>query len=234
MSQIVDRARLDANWRAITAELDAPRRGMLERALVRVRVPGHVARLVAATPALRRAWYLSVAIAVLVGLGSVRADDRASLFTLLLITPPLPVLGVALAYGPSADPMYEAQMATPMRGLRLLALRAVTVLAITLVCVGLPALLVDETRGVAFAWLLPALALTAASLAAMTWLAPRRATALVAVAWFVLAVTAEAAASRELAAFGWIGQFVALAVVAAAGLVVGIRRAAFDSMVAPA
>ena len=42
MSQIVDQARLDANWRAITAELDAPRPSLLERLLGRVGVPGHV------------------------------------------------------------------------------------------------------------------------------------------------------------------------------------------------
>ena len=124
MSQIVDQPRLDANWRAITAELDAPRPSSLERVLGRVGVPGHVSRVIVATPALRRAWYLALAVAVLVGLGATNPGDRGSLFTLLALAPTLPVLGVALAYGPAADPMYEAQLATPMRGLRLVAIRA--------------------------------------------------------------------------------------------------------------
>lgn len=228
MSDVVDQARLDANWRAITAELDAPRASILERLLRRVRVPGHVARLVVATPALRRAWYLSVAVAVLVGLGSSQPDDRGSLFALLVLAPALPVLGVALAYGPSADPSYEVQLATPMRGLRLVMTRAVTVLAVTVVFVGGPALLAPDVRAMAFAWLLPALALTAASLAAMTWLAPRRAASTVAAAWFVGAVIVEAAGSGELAAFGAVGQAVALVVAVTGGVLTVVRREAFD------
>lgn len=230
MSNVVDQARLDANWRAITAEIDAPRASVLERALRRVRVPGHVARLVVATPALRRAWYLSIAVAVLVGIGSSQPGDRGSLFALLVLAPALPVLGVALAYGPSADPLYEVQLATPMRGLRLVMIRAVTVLACTIVFVGGPALLAPDVRAMAFAWLLPALALTAASLALMTWLPPRRAAAVVAVAWFTVAAVVEAAGSGELAAFGAIGQVVALVVAVVAGALTIGRRDAFDRM----
>jgi hypothetical protein len=234
VSNVVDQSRLDANWRAISAELDAPRPSVLERALRRVRVPGHVARLVVATPALRRAWYLSIAVAVLVGLGSSQPGDRGSLFALLVLAPALPVLGVALAYGPSADPLYDVQLATPMRGVRLVLVRAVTVLACTIVFVGGPALLAPDVRAMAFAWLLPALALTAASLALMTWLPPRRAAAVVAVTWFAVAAIVEAAGAGELAAFGVVGQAVALGVgVAAAALTFG-RRAAFDRMGAAA
>lgn len=230
MSNVVDQARLDANWRAITAEIDAPRASMLERALRRVRVPGHVARLVVATPALRRAWYLSIAVAVLVGIGSSQPGDRGSLFALLVLAPALPVLGVALAYGPSVDPLYEVQLATPMRGLRLVMIRATTVLACTIVFVGGPALLAPDVRAMAFAWLLPALALTAASLALMTWLPPRRAAAVVAVAWFTVAAVVEAAGAGELAAFGAIGQVVALVVAVVAGALTIGRRDAFDRM----
>jgi hypothetical protein len=230
MSQIVDQVRLDANWRAITAELDAPKPSILERLLGRFRVPGHVTRVIVATPALRRAWYLALGVAVLVGLGATNPGDRSSLFTLLALAPTLPVLGVALAYGPAADPMYEAQLATPMRGLRLVAIRAVTVLCVAVVVLGVPSLLSPVARPMALAWLLPALALTSASLALMTWLPPRRAAALVAVIWFVGVVLIEGVGSTELTAFGRVGQVVALMVAVAATGVVFTRRSSFDRM----
>ncbi len=230
MNPTVDQARLDANWRAITAELDAPRPSVLERLLGRLGVPGHVTRLVVATPALRRAWYLSIAIAVLVGLGSARPGDPGSLFTLLVLAPALPVLGVALAYGPTADPMYEAQLATPLRGIHLVAIRAVTVLVFTIVFVGGPALLARDSRSMAFAWLLPAVALTAVSLALMTWITPRRAASAVAIAWFVVAALAEAVAVDQLAAFGAVGQVLALVTAVVATALTLARRASFDRM----
>jgi len=230
MTEIDDHARLDANWRAIAAELDAPRPSIPERALGRLHVPGHVTRLVLATPALRRAWYLSIAIAVIVGLGSARPDDVGSLFTLLVLAPALPVLGVALAYGPAADPMYEVQLATPLRGIQLVAIRALTVLVVTVVFVGGPALIARDTRSMAIAWLLPALALTASSLALMTWLPPRRAASSVAVAWFAVVSIAEAAAAGQLAAFGVIGQVLALVIAVVAAGVTVVRRSSFDRM----
>lgn len=230
MSQIVDQARLDANWRAITAELDAPRPGVAERVLGVVRVPRRVSRVILATPALRRAWYLSVAIAVIVGIGSAQPADRGSLFALLILAPALPVLGVALAYGPSADPMYEAQLATPMRGIRLVAIRSVTVLVVAAIAVGVPALLAPASRPAAFLWLLPALALTSSSLALMTWLPPRRAATVVAVAWFGTVTAVQAAMSGALPAFGIAGQVVSLGVALVGGAVAFGRRSAFDRM----
>jgi hypothetical protein len=230
MTRIVDQARLDANWRAITAELDAPRPGTVERLLRRVRVPGHVTRLVVATPALRRAWYLSIAVAVVVGIGSAQPDDRGSLFALLILAPTLPVLGVALAYGPSADPLHEVELATPMRGIRLVAVRAVTVLTVSAVAVAAPSLLAPATRSAAFLWLLPALALTSGALALMTWLPPRRAAAVMTTVWFAAVVIARIAASADLAAFGRVGQSAALVVALAGGVVAFARRSSFDRM----
>lgn len=230
MSEIVDQFRIDANWRAITAELDAPKPSIVERLLGRIAVPGHVSRVIVATPALRRAWYLALVVAVLVGLGAANPGDRSSLFTLLALAPTLPVLGVALAYGPSADPMYEAQLATPMRGLWLVAIRAVTVLVVAVVVLGVPAALSPVSRPVAFAWLLPALGLTSASLALMTWLPPRRSAAVVAVVWCVTVVMIEGAGSTQLTAFGTIGQVLAVMVtVLATGLTIA-RRSSFDRM----
>lgn len=224
--------RIDTNWWAITVELDAPRPSVVERMLRSLGFPARVTRVVTATPALRRSWFLALGLVVVVGLGAAdAADPRGSLFTLLFLAPLVPVLGVALAYGPSSDPAYEAQLATPMRGLRLLAVRASTVLAVAAVVITAGAVLSPITRPMAAAWLLPALALTTASLASMTRLSPRRATAAVAVAWVVVALAARAATSDGLGAFGMIGQAVALALAVVFGVVAFTRRSALDRLV---
>jgi hypothetical protein len=225
-------SRLEANWRAITAELDAPRPSFAERVLRRVGVPARVTRLVVATPSLRRAWYLSVVVVVIVGLGATNPDDpRQSLFTLLFLAPLLPVLGVAMAYGPTADPAHELQVATPGGGLRLLVVRTITVLVVSMVVVTVLASASDVARPMATAWLLPALALTSATLAAVTVLPPRRAAAAAAGAWFGVVVIARVAATDPLAAFGPVGQLVAVAATSAFVIVTNARRGRFDRLV---
>lgn len=232
---IVDPARIDANWRAIIAELDAPRRSIAERALRRFGLPTRLATLVAATPALRRAWYLAIALAVLVGLGAADpAEPRQSLFTLLVLAPLLPVLGVALAYGPSADPVHELQLATPLRGLRLIAIRSITVLAVSAMVIVLASLLSPVARPMAAAWLLPAIAVTSASLALMTIMAPRRAASIAAVGWVVVASVARGASTDVLAAFAPAGQVVALAATIVCLGIIAVRHRSFELMSVPA
>jgi hypothetical protein len=226
----IDPARIDANWRAITAELDAPRPARIERLMRAVRVPAHVVRMIVATPALRRSWYLSVLAVVLVGLGGADPERRDSLFALLVLAPMLPVLGVALAYGSAADPSHEIQLATPTHGLRLVAIRSVTVLVVSIAIVAPLAGLSEAARPMAAAWLLPALAVTGASLAVMTFLPPRRATAAVAVGWFAATVVARVAADDPLAAFTAIGQLVAIGVTIAAVAIVIVRRSSFENL----
>jgi hypothetical protein len=224
----VDPARLDANWRAITIELDAPRASRSERALRRIGVPTTVVRMVAATPALRRSWYLSIVAVVLLGLGSADPTDRGSLFALLVMAPLLPVLGVAMAYGANADPSHEMQLATPTHGLRLVLVRAATVLVVSVGAVLVTALLSPAARPMAAAWLLPALAVTATSLALMTVRPPRQATTIAAVVWFAAVLTARIAADDPLAAFRIGGQFAAAVVAVVAVAVTVVRRAGFE------
>ena len=226
----IDQARIDANWRAITAELDAPVPARIERLLRAARVPAHVVRMIVATPALRRSWYLSVIAVVLVGLGGADPASRDSLFALLVLAPMLPVLGVALAYGSAADPSHEIQLATPTHGLRLVAIRSVTVLVVSIAIVAPLAALSEAARPMAAAWLLPALAVTAASLAVMTFLPPRRATAAVAVGWFGATLITRVAADDPLAAFTAIGQLVAIVVAIAAVAIVIVRRGSFENL----
>lgn len=228
MNTPIDPARLDANWRAIATELDAPAPPRTERALRAVGVPTTVVRMVAATPALRRSWYLSIVAVVLIGLGAADPADRGSLFALLVMAPLLPVLGVAMAYGTTADPSHEMQLATPTHGLRLVLVRAATVLVVSVGAVLVMTLLSPAARPMAAAWLLPALGVTATSLALMTVRPPRRATTIAAMTWFGSVLVARVATDDPLAAFRAGGQVAAAVVTAVAVTVAIVRRAGFE------
>ncbi|MEM1332145.1 MAG: hypothetical protein AAGG08_01695 [Actinomycetota bacterium] len=166
-------------------------------------------------------------------LGLIAADDttqRASAFTLLFLAPIVQLVGVALAFGPGADPSHETQLATPVQGIRLVLYRSMTVLTISVVVIVALAMLSDVTRPVAAAWLLPALGLTTAAIAAMTFTTPRRAVGAVAIAWVVVAVVGRRADDR-LGAFG-AGAQLAFAVLTIVAITVAFRRRSrFDLLV---
>jgi hypothetical protein len=67
------------------------------------------------------------AVLDLTGTGPAAAGDPLPLS--LLLAPLLPLLGVALAYGPGADPTYELVASTPLGGLPLLLWRTAACLA---------------------------------------------------------------------------------------------------------
>lgn len=227
----VEQARVDRNWRAITVELDAPRPAGLERLLRLVGMPIDVTRLVAATPALRRAWFLATAIAMLIGLGATdAAKPREDLFILLLIGPLVPVLGVSMAYGSEADPAHEITLATPMRGLRLIMIRAAAVLVFSSFWLVLTALAAPGRSPMAFAGLMPSLGLTAATVALMTAVRPRIAAGTVATVWTALVLLVRAGPEDPLAAFTAGGQLLMMAVAAVSATVVLTRRDRFDHL----
>ena len=125
---LVDPVRLRRLRAALIEAVDVPRAGVVER-LVRLGVPDHTARVLAATPALRGSWLLAVAatLAFAVLAAWVRRGADANLW-FLCIAPLLPLAGIAVAYGPGVDPTYEIGLAAPLGSFRLLLLRAATVL----------------------------------------------------------------------------------------------------------
>jgi hypothetical protein len=103
---------------------------------------------------------------------------------LLALAPVVPVAGVALSYGPHADPLHEIAAATPSAGLRLVLTRTAAVLAVSLPLLTLAgALLPSSGSPGAAAWLLPGLALTLASLALAAYFGVRTATTLTGGGW---------------------------------------------------
>ena len=123
------------------------------------------ARLAALTPSLSGAWLTGVVVVLALALATAYAGPSGVAFFLTL-APLLPAAGVALTFGPHADPAAELASAAPYPSLHLLAVRTALVVSTTVPAAGLAALLLPGSPWLSVAWLLPALALAAATLAA--------------------------------------------------------------------
>ncbi|MEU0474746.1 zf-HC2 domain-containing protein [Streptomyces olivaceus] len=232
LAEVSDAAALDAGWERLDAELDAPGPGRFERLLVRCGADDGTARLLAATPVLRRSW-LGALAAVLVTTClvaySAGAVGRPALF--LAFAPLLPLASVALAYGPAVDPTYEMAVVSPMHGFRLLMIRTVAVLVVALAVGGAAALALPGYGAAALAWLLPGLALTAAGLALTPRLGPVAGPSVVAVVWAAVLLVADAgrtSADGPLAPFTAAGQGVSGAVAVLGAGLLFVFRDRFD------
>ncbi|MFF4588598.1 zf-HC2 domain-containing protein [Streptomyces sp. NPDC001388] len=139
----------------------------------------------AAGPAVRGAWLPAVLLVALGALGlAYGADVEAARPLLLVLAPVVPVAGVALSYGPYADPLHEIAAATPSGGLRLVLTRTAAVLGVSLPLLTLTGLLLPASGAPgAAAWLLPGLALTLASLVLAGFVGCRAATAVIGGGW---------------------------------------------------
>ncbi|MFI6039829.1 zf-HC2 domain-containing protein [Streptomyces sp. NPDC051315] len=227
LADTVDPVALDAGWERLDAELDAPRPSLSERLLVRLGVADHTARLLTATPVLRRSWLLAVVSLLVMTVLTVHLVDRPALF--LALAPLLPLAGVALSYGPALDPTYEMAVVAPLHGFRLLMIRTVAVLTAGLVFNGLATLALPEYGLLALTWLLPALALTATGLALTPRLGSTLAPALVGGVWLTLLMVAQAHTQGTLVPFTAAGQSASAAVAALATVLLYQTRDRFDA-----
>lgn len=232
LAPLVTTEPLDTIWREVEATLDAPTPGIVEKVLVRLGVHEHVARLLSATPSLRLSWFLAEAIAL--GSAAVAAQHAAgtraggpSLFLFLVLAALAPVAGVAAAFGPTVDPSYEIGVASPMRGDRLLFIRATAVLACSLLIAGVTALALPGLDRTVVLWLLPSLGLTLSTLAVATWVRPIVAACAVGLSWLFVAAIASVSASDPLASFHMIAQAGYALVIGAALIVLARRRSAY-------
>jgi len=191
-----------------------------ERALVALRVPEHVARLIAATPSLRASWALAVgSILILAAVGSSQTTGPTPF---LVLAPLLPLAGVAAAYGPAADPIFEITRAAPMSSFRMILIRATAVLAATSLIAAIGSVLAPADGWRIAAWILPSLAVTIAGLTLGTFMDPLRAAIVVAGVW-VAGVIVVWRVEGSTGLFGGTAQ-AAYAAVAIAGAVVIVRR----------
>ncbi len=220
--------RLERVWAEIGEAVDAPAPAPVERALLRVGVPDHLARLLAATPSLTLSWLASVAGALVFGVVAAHLGEHG-LLLFLTVAPLLPLAGVAAAYGPGVDPTHEIGLASPMRSFRLLLVRATAVLATTTVVAAVAAFALPGFEWTVAAWLLPALGLTTGSLALATFVAPLTASGIVAFVWIAAVGLTATFGSDRLVAFGSVGQAIFVAVTFLGAVVVASRRDAFEA-----
>ncbi|GIF00543.1 hypothetical protein [Paractinoplanes rishiriensis] len=215
-----------AGWFRMETELDAPVPGPVERLLVRLGVPDHTARLLAAVPALRLSWLAAVALTL--GLTAVVAWLSGPM-VLLVIAPLLPLLGVSVSFGPRVDPTYEIALVAPMHTGHLLMIRCAAVLCTTTVLSGMASLALPKYGLIVLGWFLPALTLTLVSLVLTPRLGPVAAAGTVGTVWLLLVAVTLLAGVGDVA-FAVAAQFsLALAGVPAAVAIIRLR-ATFERM----
>ncbi|MDX3643248.1 zf-HC2 domain-containing protein [Streptomyces sp. MB09-02B] len=217
---------ISAGWARLDAALDAPRPGPVESLLIRLGAADHTARLLAATPVLRRSWLGAVVLTLLLAVG---VGVAASPLMLLATAPLLPLAGVAVSFGPGLDPTYETAVVAPMHTFRLLMVRTVAVLATTTALSALASLALPSFGLAALGWLLPALALTSTGVALTARLGPVLAPVLVGTGWTALVVLSRLLASGTPLPFTAQGQGAAAGVAVLASVLLVAARDRFDS-----
>ncbi|WP_186404186.1 zf-HC2 domain-containing protein [[Actinomadura] parvosata] len=219
---------LARSWAGIEDIVNRPHPKPIARALCRIGVPEHLATFLAATPGLSRGWLAGVTSVLVFAIAAAQLSaghpvlGPHAMLPFLALAPVLPLAGIVLAYRPRVDALHELQAATPMGGSRSLLLRALAVLATAVILTGLATPLLPGPVGLAAAWLLPSLALTAATLALATWLSPLISAAVFAAAWFFAVVCGESLPFSSAAQVLY--ALAALAFVP----VIYLRRARFD------
>ena len=230
LAERIDPAAVESGWARLDAELDAPRPGPAEALLRWSGVPAHTARVLACTPALRRSWLTAVGLTLAVASAAAHlARSYAVPIPLLAIAPLLPLIGVALSFGPRVDPGHELAVVAPLHTFRLLLLRCAAVLATTTVLTGAASLAVPAYGAVTLGWLVPSLVLTLLSLVLTPRLGPGTSALAVGAGWLALVGSTVHRATGESVLFTGPGQAALAAGAAVAALALWRVRAAFDT-----
>ncbi len=114
-------------WSGVTAELDAPAPGLIERALTIAGVDPWLARYARTSPALRPSWLLASAALVAAAALMARLPSVAAPFVMLL-APFLSAVAVSLSFGRLTDPAREIVAVTPVSPLTTALIRLAAVL----------------------------------------------------------------------------------------------------------
>jgi hypothetical protein len=215
--------RLERVWDEVLERIQTPRPTVLERFLRRLGVDESSARLVAITPSLRSAWLCGVVVVLLLSI-LVAQQGPSGVALFVLFAPVLPVVGVAFAFGPATDPAHELAAAAPYSAVRLLAIRTLVVVATTCAPALVAGLLIPGPTWVAFAWLLPALALTALTVALATRFPPHVVAVGLVSLWASVVMPAVVRRDDPLFGVDLPLQLVSLVVVIAAATILVTRR----------
>ncbi len=180
---------LESVWSEVSAEIARPELPRTVRWLRRLGVPEDDLVTLAAADGFLVPWALAVGCAlacVAVAAMAPAWDD----VVFVLTAPLIPVLAVVAAFD-ATDPLRALAVTTPYSKLRLALLRTAATLVVALPATMAIGLIIPGLRPFAFSWLLPALALTFATLALLTWMRPWTASGFVAAAWTTVVLTAS-------------------------------------------
>lgn len=179
----VDLPALDRAWQEVRTAAERPAIPAPIRAAQRLGLPEPYAVLLAATVSLRTPWLASALVALTFAVAAALFSGGTTLWPFLLLAPLIPVLGVAACYGPANDPLESLIVTAPFGRARLILLRTGAVLVACLPVSFLLGLMLPGPLWVSAAWLGPALALVPVLLAVASFVGPRVAAGLVAIAW---------------------------------------------------
>jgi hypothetical protein len=224
-----DAPRMEHIWADVVDQVDRPRATLAERALARIGVPAHLARLFVV--AMRPPASAILAGAVLLGLPILSARGLSrDVLPFLVVVPIVTVWWIALQSALDHDPVDDIGLASPTGGFRLVMIRAIAAMLAPMALAGVAALLLPAGGRLAAAWVLPSFALGALTLAVWTVVgSSRAAAAIVSAAWLASVATIDRIAAGRYAAFGQ-GAQVVLVVVAVASMVCLIaRRGSFET-----
>lgn len=251
LTRELDHARLDRNRSVLLTRLALPAAGPAERAVTWCGVPAYVWRLLSVTPSLRRSWLAGVALVLAAAFGAAWLAALtgsaypagagaaggpggplagswpalpAGLLPFLILAPLLPLAGVAAAFHSRLDPSADLATAAPLSGIQLFCIRAVAVIAAALVPTMLVALALPGSQWLPLLVVLPALAVSAAALAASTLTEPLTAAIGAGAGWTAVAFGLTLRIGSPADAYGGPAQAAWLAVLIGAGCLLAARR----------
>lgn len=191
-SETIPSVEVAALWEGVATAIAQPRSTLLGRLATRLGLPDDDAIVVRASTALYVPWVISISAALACAALAALLPEPHGTSSFVIIAPLIPVLAIAAAYD-ATDPLRELIAPTPLSKLRIALLRACVALTAAVPVTLAVGLLLPGLGGLAFAWLLPSLALTLAALLLLTRLTAPIAAATVAGSWVVgvLAITGD-------------------------------------------
>jgi hypothetical protein len=212
---------LERVWTGVRDTIEPAPSGVVEGLLGRLGFRSEQVRLLSAVPSLRASWLIGVLVVLLfAGVAATFGGDRG-LAVFLLAAPLAPVAGVAMAFGGDADPSQEIVGTTPFSSVRLLLLRTAAVVATCVPIAALVGLLIPGPDWLFLAWLTPAAACVAVTLALSPSVGLTSSGTIVGVVWTLFTVATAKSQGDPLAVVGATSQWVctALLLVSASVLV---------------
>ena len=215
-------------WQRVNVALDAEQRPWSERALTRVGVSTETARLLGATSRARFSFVLATLLTVGIALTAAQSDRDAQFGIFLSVAALGPLISTVLAFGRRVDPAHALVSTAPTSVWRIVLLRTVASFFPALAIISLASLIVRERGWAAMAWLLPGIAMAVVSLALSTWMSIEHAAFGLAIAWIGGPFALALPASELIDAAAGPVQFIALGAATLAALVITNRRSYLD------